>query len=319
MSELPELPPAPRRVRPLMQGGLEAAMVSGRRRRQRAMAATGGAGAALVLVVAAVLVQPSDGRPDSLQVAETPTPAPTVVVTELEPTPGPDVPEAPPLNGAATPGSVGGVGAEPAEQPAPGAPRAPGAGRRTGSPAPRADAPEPAPPAARPAFVEDTDEDAEGAAGCTSTTGADAAGAGGSCTYSSGGPTPEIVRRGEQAQVVLGFCTSSDDIGDHVFFFDDGQEKDVVVVDENDEREEVFRFSSTVRYVQGPHERRLRPGKCIQWTGRWNLLTTSGKPVPPGTYRVTMRVMADREVYENGPPVETPLDTTVSARFTVVD
>lgn len=323
MSELPELPPAPRRVRPLMQGGLEAAIASGRRRRQRVMAATGGAGAALILVVATVLVQPSDARPDSLQFAETPTPAPTVVVTELEPTPGPDVPDAPPLDGAAPAGSPGGVGPAPGAQPAPGAAGAPEAGRRGGG-ATRADAPaaesQPVPPAARPAFVEDTDEDAEGAAACASAgMAADAAGGGASCTYSSGGPTPEIVRRGELAQIVLGYCTSSNDIGDHIFYFNGGQEKDVVVVDENDEREEVFRFSSTVRYVQGAHEQRLRPGKCIQWTGRWNLLTTSGKAVTPGTYRVTMRVRADREVYQNGPAVETPLDTTVSARFTVVD
>lgn len=323
MSELPELPPAPRRTRPLIQGGLEAAMTSGRRRRQRAMAATGGAGAALVLVIAAALVQPGGQRPDSLQVARTPTPLPTVLVTELEPTPGPDVPQ-PAAPGEATAGSAGGAAPAPGSKPGPGLLPAPRPSSQTGGLSPRGDdRPGDATPdtaAARPAFVEDTDEDAEGSAGCAPTgMAADAAGAGSSCTYSSGGPTPEVVRRGDQAQVTLGFCTSSNDIGDHIFYFNGGQEKDVVVVDENDEREEVFRFSSTVRYVQGAHEQRLRPGKCIQWTGRWNLVTTDGRPVPPGTYRATMRVRADREVYENGPAVETPLDTTVSARFTVVD
>jgi hypothetical protein len=158
--------------------------------------------------------------------------------------------------------------------------------------------------------VEDTDEDADGAAGCA---------VGGACTYQSGGATPEVVRRGGQVQIVYGFCKGPNDVGDTVFSFAGGQEKDVVVVDDENISQEVFRFSSTVRYVQGPHDRRLRRGTCIQWTGRWDLVTTSGEPVPTGSYTIRMRIRADGEVYENGPPVEEPLDAETSMRVTVIE
>jgi hypothetical protein len=69
----------------------------------------------------------------------------------------------------------------------------------------------------------------------------------GGCTYtgSSGG----VARRGMQAQIFLGHCNGRDSVGDHIFFFDGGQEKEVVVTDES--WAEVFRFSSTVNYIEG--------------------------------------------------------------------
>lgn len=324
MSELPELPSAPRRTRPLPAGGLEAALTAGARRRHRAMSAAVGVATAVALVLAAAITLPDTGRPDSLEVAETPAPAPSPVVSALERTPGPDspvtAPDAPsPRLGDPAGGEGPGVG------PAlPGARldgSAPAVDRAPIGPFPPSPAPSAAPPAApapavqsRPAYREDTDEDAAGSPACMAGTAV-----GGGCTYSSGGPTADVVRRGEQAQVVFGLCTSRDDIGDHVFFFDGGQEKEVVVTPQDDVSKQTFRFSSTVRYVEGAHERRLRRGACIQWTGRWDLVTTDGEPVPAGSYEMTMRVRADREVYENGPAVESPLDATVAARITVID
>jgi hypothetical protein len=162
---------------------------------------------------------------------------------------------------------------------------------------------------ARPAFIEDTDDDAEGGCAAGTTTG---------CSYQSG--ARDVVRRGSQAQVFLGMCVAADDIGDRVYSFSSGQEKDVFVTSEDNVSQEVYRFSSTVRYVQGPHEQRARRGKCLQWTGRWHLVTTDGRPVPAGTYLVSLRVRADREVYENAPDQQTgPFDQTTSTRITVID
>jgi hypothetical protein len=143
--------------------------------------------------------------------------------------------------------------------------------------------------AERPAYVEDTDEDADGGS-CMPTRNLPS----GSCSYSSGGTgVREVVRRGEQVQLVTGDCTSTDDV-ERRYLFDDGQEKDVVVTGPGGE---VFRFSATVRYVQGAHERVLRPGRCVQWTGRWDLVTTDGRPVPAGDYDVRMTVTIDRTIY----------------------
>ncbi len=305
MSELPELPPAPRNSRPLLPGGLESAVAGGRRRRQRALAIAGGAGSTLALLIAALVVQPGSSRPDSLQIAERPTASPG-------PSPAADVPEP-----AATVGPEPGggstaapVAAGPVPTPRPAPPSSPGAPApvRPGAQAP-GPAGAPVPVDQRPAYVEDTDEDASGGAGCA---------VGGSCSYQSGGP-PEVVRRGQQVQIVLGMCKGTNDIGDSVYSFAGGQEKDVVVVDDDDISQEVFRFSSTVRYVEGPHERRLRRGSCIQWTGRWDLVRTDGEPVAAGSYTISMRVRADSETYENGPPVDEPLDAATSLRVTVLD
>lgn len=324
MSELPELPPPPGRSRPLPAGGLQAALSDGRRRRVRALTGAAGGGAALAIAVAALAVVPGADRADSLRFADTPTPAPTSTVADPDTTDAAATPEPSTATGAAETGAPGLSGGEPLSTALPlpstgpgnGGARAPDAAvppaqqPQTGEPQQR-----PGPAAdLRPAYREDTDEDAEGSAACMA-----GSGVGGACGYSSGSATGEVVRRGQQAQIISGMCTSRDDIGDHVYYFNGGQEKDVTVVAEEDQSRELFRFSSTVRYVEGAHERRLRPGRCIQWTGRWDLTTTDGRPVPAGRYLMTLRVKADREVYENGPPVEEPLDDKITVRITVVN
>ncbi|MCU1591234.1 MAG: hypothetical protein JWP11_2490, partial [Frankiales bacterium] len=72
MSELPELPRVPRRVRPLPAGGIDAAVRAGRRRRNRAAVAAGGSVTAVALVVAVALVAPGS-HDETLQPAH-PTP-----------------------------------------------------------------------------------------------------------------------------------------------------------------------------------------------------------------------------------------------------
>jgi hypothetical protein len=355
MTELPELPPAPRRTRPLPAGGLEGAIAAGRSRRHRALAAASGTATALALVVAGVVVLPGGG-PDSLSVARKPAPAPAPTsapadsAETTEPAPVPTEPASVPTGSVPVPpGSADLPGVLAPQQRGAqelpgsgGSARAPGATREPAAPSGSARQPAPGgqaqpapgsgatsaparPPSARPAYREDTDEDADGAAGCkpsTMTAGTTAGGPDGtastassSCTYSSGFFTGDVVRRGEQAQVVLGYCKGQDS-GDDVYFFGGGQEKDVVVTTEHGV-EEVFRFSLTVRYVEGAHERRLRPGKCLQWTGRWDLVTTDGRPVPAGTYRMTMTVRADRHEQ----PFTEPrgYEETVSTKITVVD
>lgn len=247
MSELPELPPAPRRTGPLPSGGLEAAVREGRRRRHRAMAGAAVAVLGVALVVPSLGLLPDRGG-DRLDVVDAP-----------DPTPPPTTPPAEP------PTSL--------------------------SPA---------------AFREDTDTSAPGGDGCApDRTGGDAL-----CRYAGGTAPGSTLEPGEQATAVLGYCLPRDAAGAYVFSFRGGQEKDVVVTPA-DGGEELFRFSTTVRYVDGAHERRLRPGQCLAWTGRWQLTASDGSPVPPGDYVLSMTVRADQEQAAGTPVTEPLLPETV--------
>lgn len=351
MSELPDLPPAPRRTRPLPEGGLEAVVSAGRARRARALAA--GTTTTLALVLAGVLVQPT-GALDALNAAFRPAPVPTVAPSSApaseppvaSPAPAPEPPEVrAPTDPPAVPSpSAAAVPDEPA------APRPTSQGERMAAPASPPPAPAVAAPVQRPAFREDTDEDAAGSPLCvpgrvvtgptataspspgpspsprpsprTSPSPSPGPGAGsgagprtegdsGSCSYQvdSGG----TVRRGGQVTTSYGQCSASGQ-RDTVFVFGGGQEKEVLVTDQ--EGKEVFRFSATVRYVEGAHERRLRAGSCIEWTGRWDLVTTAGEPVPAGTYRMTTTVAADR-VFTEGQEDRAQPDFRASSSVTV--
>jgi hypothetical protein len=165
--------------------------------------------------------------------------------------------------------------------------------------------------AVRPAYREDTDEQALGTASCApATAGSGKAGDGSPCSYeTSSGRT---ARRGQQVTASYGQCSRAEVAT--VFTFSGGQEKEVVVTDQSGQ--EIFRFSSTVRYLQGAHERRLRKGACIEWTGRWDLVTTAGEPVPAGSYRMTTTVAADRVYPEGAEDLETR-DFRASSSVTV--
>src|SRR4051794_21268749 len=91
MNELPDLPPAPRRTRPLPPAGLEAAIHEGRRRQVRFLGAAGGVVTAVAVVTALVAASPSRSD-DSLQYAGDPTPPP---VASAAASPSSDAPPAP--------------------------------------------------------------------------------------------------------------------------------------------------------------------------------------------------------------------------------
>lgn len=330
MTELPDLPPVPRIHRPLVPGGAEAAMARGARRRNRILASAGGATTALALVLVATVSLPGE-RDDSLGIAERPTPERVVPLSpEQSPPPTPDTQGAPPSGEVPAASSPPGApGTARPKAPAPGTtagvlPEQRGGGADgSASTAPRStgtDGSTSQPAAGRPAYREDTDEDGAGSAFCapgqTTSDGANMAGAaaGSGCAY--GRSSGSLARRGEQFQVVHGECSSSGST-DTLFSFGSGREKELVVTRDG---QEVFRFSSTVRYVEGPHQRRLRGGRCIEWTGRWDLVDTSGRPVPAGTYRVTLTVEADRVEPEGAPDLATePYRQTNSLEVTVLD
>ena len=254
MSELPELPPAPRLHRPPPEGGLEAAMREGRRRRNRAVAAVAGAAAALVLVVPLAGLLPGTGA-DRLVVGEQAGPGGTASATAT-PTPS--------------------------------------------------RAPDPA------AYREDTVEAAEGGGDC----GPGRSGGEALCRYSGGTAAGTAVAPGEPVELVLGLCLPVDASGDHVLSFGTGQEKEVVA--RSADGTEVFVFSRTVRYVDGAHERRVRRGACVAWTGRWTGVTTAGQPVPAGQYTVELTVRADAESRADGTdPGEPALQATLTVPVTV--
>jgi hypothetical protein len=76
-----------------------------------------------------------------------------------------------------------------------------------------------------------------------------------------------------------------------------------------------------VRYVEGAHERRLRPGRCIEWRQTWNGVSTAGEAVPAGNYEVVLTMTPQRERSESeGDDVEYP-GQTQEHRFdvTIVD
>jgi hypothetical protein len=178
----------------------------------------------------------------------------------------------------------------------------------TPTPAPVASAAPSAPAVAvLPAFREDTDEDAAGTATCTP---GPVAADGSPCSYETS--SDRTARRGQQVTASYGQCSRAEVAT--VFVFGGGQEKEVVVTDADGQ--EVFRFSATVRYAEGAHERRLRPGTCIEWTGRWDLVTSDGQPVPAGSYRMKTTVSADR-VHPEGAEDPKPRDFRATSSVTV--
>lgn len=327
MSELPDLPPPPRRSRPVPDGGLDAVLAAGRARRTRGAAAA--TTTALALVVAGVLVQPTaalqslnaafrPGPAASPERTQVPPPRPTTAAPTVAPTTEPSTGSPPEAaeqqeQAAADDSPRGDRDGPPAAPPS-----APASARPTPSPStaagPTPTPAAPATPAAEvlPAFREDTDEDASGTVDCAPEPVAqDGRGEGGApCAYeTSSGRT---AKRGEQVTVSYGQCSRAPVVT--VFTFGGGQEKEVVVTAVDGQ--EVFRFSETVRYPQGAHERRLRPGSCIEWTGRWDLVTTRGEPVPAGTYRMTTTVSADR-VQTEGADDAASRDLRASSSVTV--
>jgi hypothetical protein len=285
VNDIPELPPSPRLRRPLPEGGFEAAVTAGRRR-LRVRAATAASSAALVALGLLVVGSPST-RSDSLEQTANPTAsASTSTDPEASATPPPGEPASPggPTSGPGTSGTP-----EPEQSPGATSGAEPGGGEPEPTVAP------PPPADGRPGFREPTDEDADGDALCTGTK---QSGGASVCGYSDdSGP---LLRRGSAFTALTGDCIGRQTLP-VVYEFAGGQETELLV--ELNGRE-VFRFSRTVRYLDGAHERRLESGRCIEWSSSWRGVDNAGRPVPAGTYDVTFSVHYERSRIEGGPPPE---------------
>jgi hypothetical protein len=259
------------------------------------MSVAGGAIAAVAVLLAAV-VSPADPNdrldyaiPDATATAAAgPTPeASNEMQPSGEPSPAP----------SSEPGD--GPGAQPASSDAPND----DGGPPPGDAGPEGEAePEPTPrevaPAAREPYTEQPREiDApavcQGTPGQTDPYFASANGCGG---YSSGGTSSTA--QGGQATGTIGLCVSHNE-DDLLLDFDGGQEHEVLVFDERNGAR-VYRFSDTVTYPQGAHQRRIAGGRCLTWTGVWDTTLGDGSDAPPGDYRVRILPVPSTA---NGQPV----------------
>ena len=276
MSELPELPPTARRTRPLPPGGLDDAVRNGRRRRNRFLGATGGVATAAVLVLALTAAAPASQQ--SLQYADDPTPAPTAS-QGAEPAPA----------ATASPDAQPAPAGSPDAQPSPG-----GAEPDPGRPDPSPDANAPAPaagaPADRDAYTESPAERAAPAT-CrqppTGSAGPVFYGGGSACVSASS--SDSTVKRGGRVTGSIDICEPHG-AGGARLGYDSGQEHEVTVTRGD---RVVYRFSDTVRYEQGAHERVLGDGQCLVWTGVWDTTLADGSLAPAGSYRVRVSVRPD--------------------------
>ena len=280
MSELPELPPLTRRTRSVPPGGLEAVMRGGRRRRAQFLGAAGGGTGALVLVLALVAAGPSP-RDESLQFGGDPTPTASAEAspepsTAADPTPVPE--DSPAPGGAPQSEPPSSPEAEPAQQDEP----------RASAPA---DEPAPAGPA-EPQPEPYVEEPVEYAApqecrNQSSQVGPISQASGGSCgSYST---DERRTRRGGQVTVGIFLCTPYGERPATIGYAT-GQEHEVLVLQGS---RVVYRFSATVAYPQGKHERTLGEGRCLRWTGTWDTTYTDGGDVPAGSYE--MRVSTEHD------------------------
>lgn len=280
MSEIPELPTHRPLTRPVPEGGLEAALRTGRRRRNRFVGAAGGLTTALVLVVAAGLLAPAPTN-DSLQFADpSPSssapamPAPTARVALPESSPFPlTLPRRSPSPRAEPTGSAGG-----SETPS----------SATVTPS----------PGATPAFREHP-RTFEGTCGDTIVMGPN------SWCYPA--RHERVVSSGDQVDLIVGICNSGTSLEPLELVYADGQEHEVTVKDDRspsgsnggssaDEGSGAalrWTWSRSLRILGGPHERQVPPGACTEWTTRWDTRDQDGRLLPPGHYVVAQQLRSD--------------------------
>lgn len=282
MSELPDLPPLPRRTRPLPPGGLEAAVADGRRRRNRFLGMTGGGATALALVLALAVSTPGQSQ-DSLRVADPeatasaePEPDPSAAAEptseaaeprQATPEPTPEPQQSP---GGAGQGDPTGVEEEDPDEDAPDAPEAPQREPYVEEPRDKAA------PAVCQGAPSQTDPYVLSASGCA-----------------EGGEATSTAPQGGQVMGRLSYCVSYNE-DPVVLRYGDGREHEVLVRRGGEGGPVVWRFSDTVDYTQGAHERSVDGGRCLEWTGVWDTSLADGSDAPPGEYYVTVLAVPDR-------------------------
>lgn len=288
MSEIPELPARPARTRPLLAGGLEAVVVQGRRRRQRFLGVAGGTTTGLALALAVVLALPGPSSDSLRQADPPPAPSPSAEPQEAEPSASPAAEPTP--DSAASPAS--GPSARPDEDPTTAPRPAAGPGQQ--------DQEQPQAQAARDPYTEQPKESAS--VGCAPQPPSGQVGpvfTGGASACSTGSAGASEVPQGGQVSGTYGYCvaTGSQPV---VLGYATGQEHEVTVFDDSTD-ELVHRFSETVEYPQGAHERSIAAGRCLSWTGTWDTTGRDGQPAPPGSYRVRIAAVPSTA---GGQPVE---------------
>jgi hypothetical protein len=266
MSELPDLPPAPRREHAPTASGLEVVTARGRLRRRMALG-TGGTAAAVAVALVVVAGTGGATAEDGLGYADDPDPVVSTAraLTKATATATPSATSAPAdPEPTATPDPTGAPDPGPTEQP---------------------DG-EPEEPAGPPAFREQP-VDVAAPVSCTSTYDPSRPPfqGGGVCTEGQG--TTDVHRVGAEISASYAVCVSRRgkalELG-----FAGGQEHEVVVRRGHEPDGPVIsRFSQTVTYPQGAHSRTIQPGRCLQWRGAWDS-TIDGELAPPGRYTVTV-------------------------------
>lgn len=261
-----------KRTRPLPPGGLEQALYDGKRRRRHAVLGGGGVTAAVVAVVlVAVSLQGSPAR-SSLQITNSPEPSTTATG---EPFPSPD------------------VSAETSVSPSPGGPEP------TTSPDCSTDVsdcyvdsegePTPGPTLSTGPSTARTRPVAAYRENPTVTRGCGEGGIPGTAYCNRGGPVVSGIPRGstfvfEQYVCVHGSSSTQ------VLAFTDGQEHELVITRVSDGAE-VYRFSKTVTFTEGAHQRTAQAGTCVRWDMPWDTGTTAGPLVEAGRYHVSSTLL----------------------------
>lgn len=246
--------------------------------------------AALALPAAVVFLLPGDSRNDSLRFARDPSPTPEQRLPEHSDAPTletpPDAAPAPGASSAAV---------------RPGAPAGPIVPGRPGPAPARSDSRDGQTPAAqprqdsRPPYVERPRLAPGHDCGNVEDAGNGFHVGGGPCIRGSG---PQTLRRGQRGTFVLSMCQYALEDETLVLGFRTGQEHELTVRDrvddENgfptDEGTQRWKWSSTVRFTQGLHQRALPPDRCFEWTTVWDGRDQNGRLLPAGRYMISQRI-----------------------------
>ncbi len=248
-----------KRTRPLPADGLARALRAGQRRRRIALGAGSGASA---VVVATVFVLSGLGPPaamNSLEIADDPTPSPTSTAPEPSESPAPmGTPRPAPTPTESVDCVNNDCEEDFTEEPWEPRPSEDAAGSRTRAVQP---------------YVENPRQDGTCGSGGIPGTGV--------CWRVE---HVSSVRSSETANFRLWLCAHD---SNEVLAFTSGQEHELVIARAKDDSE-VYRFSKTVTFPQGPHQRTVDSGTCLLWDTPWDTGTTAGPLVPSGRYTATL-------------------------------
>ncbi len=301
MSDFPPgLPPRSSRRRPLPPGGAAAAIAAGRTRRHVAVGAGGGGLAAVLVVALALSLLGADAKgTDSLGPAAAASSSASATPTAVAGSPS-----------AAPTATAAGSG-----QPAPSS--CPDEDCSPSKPSTAATSPAPQPsetgvptrPATRTSYTERPREFVD-AATCLSVDPQSPADEPTFCTHAD--PQELSVPTGRVVSVEFQICATSDSPGAVVLGFAGGGEHDATVRAEGDATV-LWRFSDTVRFTGGRHERSLDNRECLGYRVDWKAVDSNGAPLRAGRYDLELATAATEH---NGRPMEHQGRTRVQVRLT---